>query len=121
MGEENNGNYVVLARKYRPQSFNELLGQDALVRTITNAIKNRYGAYMENSIKSVVLINDEEEDFIIRIITEEDTIYGPETTTIEEYLNGPESHTIACQLLYRFPKLCKHLYHCISIKPAVLQ
>ena len=33
---------------------------------ITNAIKNRYGAYMENSIKSVVLINDEEEDFIIR-------------------------------------------------------
>ena len=35
---------------------------------ITNAIKNRYGAYMENSIKSVVLINDEEEDFIIRII-----------------------------------------------------
>ena len=40
MAEENNGNYVVLARKYRPQSFNELLGQDALVRTITNAIKN---------------------------------------------------------------------------------
>ena len=69
---------------------------------ITNAIKNRYGAYMENSMKSVVLINDEEEDFIIRIITEEDTIYGPETTTIEEYLNGPESHTIAfkdCQFL----------------------
>ena len=69
---------------------------------ITNAIKDRYGVYMENDIKSVVLINDEEEDFIIRIITEEDTIYGPETTTIEEYLNGPESHTIAfkdCQFL----------------------
>ena len=69
---------------------------------ITNAIKDKYGAYMENSIKSVVLINDVEEDFIIRIITEEDTIYGPETTTIEEYLNGPESHTIAfkdCQFL----------------------
>ena len=69
---------------------------------ITNAIKNRYGAYMENSIKSVVLINDEEEDFIIRIITEEDTIYGPETTTIEEYITGPESQTTAfkdCHLL----------------------
>lgn len=69
---------------------------------ITNAIKDRYGAYMENSIKSVVLINDEEEDFIIRIVSEEDTVYGPETTTIEEYLNGPESHTIAfkdCQFL----------------------
>lgn len=37
-----NGNdkqYVVLARKYRPQNFDELLGQDALVRTLTNAIK----------------------------------------------------------------------------------
>ena len=69
---------------------------------ITNAIKDRYGAYMENDIKSVVLINDEEEDFIIRIVSEEDTVYGPETTTIEEYLNGPESHTIAfkdCQFL----------------------
>jgi DNA polymerase-3 subunit gamma/tau len=30
--------YRVLARKYRPQSFNELIGQDALVRTLTNAI-----------------------------------------------------------------------------------
>ena len=69
---------------------------------ITNAIKDRYGAYMENSIKSVVLINDEEEDFIIRIVSEEYTVYGQETTTIEEYLNGPESHTIAfkdCQFL----------------------
>jgi DNA polymerase-3 subunit gamma/tau len=31
--------YRVLARKYRPQDFSELLGQDALVRTITNAIR----------------------------------------------------------------------------------
>jgi DNA polymerase-3 subunit gamma/tau len=30
--------YRVLARKYRPQSFNDLLGQDALVRTLTNAL-----------------------------------------------------------------------------------
>ena len=75
---------------------------------ITNAIKDRYGAYMENSIKSVVLINDEEEYFIIRIITEEDTIYGPDTTTIEEYLNGPESPTVAfndCQLLTACPEV----------------
>ncbi len=30
--------YRVLARKYRPQNFDELIGQDALVRTLTNAI-----------------------------------------------------------------------------------
>jgi len=31
--------YKVLARKYRPQSFADLKGQDALVKVITNAIK----------------------------------------------------------------------------------
>lgn len=32
--------YLVLARKYRPQNFSELKGQDALVRTLTNAINS---------------------------------------------------------------------------------
>ena len=31
------GAYRVLARKYRPQTFDELIGQDALVQTLTNA------------------------------------------------------------------------------------
>jgi len=31
--------YRVLARKYRPQSFGELIGQGAMVRTLANAIK----------------------------------------------------------------------------------
>jgi DNA polymerase-3 subunit gamma/tau len=31
--------YRVLARKYRPQRFDELIGQDAMVRTLGNAIK----------------------------------------------------------------------------------
>ena len=55
MVEENKDNYVVLARKYRPQSFNELLGQDALVRTITNAIKNNrlHHAYILTGIRGV--------------------------------------------------------------------
>ena len=70
---------------------------------VTNTIKVRYGAYLENDIKSVILVDDDDEDeFIIRIVTEEYTKYGPETTTIEEYLNGPESHTVAfkdCQFL----------------------
>ncbi|MBL1148218.1 MAG: DNA polymerase III subunit gamma/tau [Pseudomonadota bacterium] len=30
--------YLVLARKYRPRNFSELIGQDALVRTLQNAI-----------------------------------------------------------------------------------
>ena len=32
--------YRVLARKYRPQTFADLIGQEALVRTLTNAIEN---------------------------------------------------------------------------------
>ena len=31
--------YRVLARKYRPQTFESLVGQEILVRTLTNAIK----------------------------------------------------------------------------------
>jgi DNA polymerase-3 subunit gamma/tau len=34
----NNNAYRVLARKYRPQNFDQLIGQEALVRTLTNAI-----------------------------------------------------------------------------------
>ena len=36
--QSNPSPYLVLARKYRPQNFSELIGQDALVRTLTNAI-----------------------------------------------------------------------------------
>ena len=31
--------YRVLARKYRPQTFSELIGQEAMVQTLANAIK----------------------------------------------------------------------------------
>ena len=31
------GGYVVLARKYRPRRFEDLIGQEAMVRTLTNA------------------------------------------------------------------------------------
>lgn len=34
-----NGAYRVLARKYRPQNFSQLVGQDAMVQTLGNAIK----------------------------------------------------------------------------------
>ena len=34
-------NYQVLARKYRPKKFSELIGQETLISVITNAIKLR--------------------------------------------------------------------------------
>ncbi len=54
--EENKDNqYVVLARKYRPQNFDDLVGQDALVQTLTNAIKNNrlHHAYILTGIRGV--------------------------------------------------------------------
>src|SRR4029079_418454 len=33
--------YRVLARKYRPASFEDLIGQDAMVRTVSNAFESR--------------------------------------------------------------------------------
>ncbi len=56
MAETNeNKQYVALARKYRPQNFEDLLGQDALVQTLTNAIKNNrlHHAYILTGIRGV--------------------------------------------------------------------
>ncbi|NCC21374.1 MAG: DNA polymerase III subunit gamma/tau [Alphaproteobacteria bacterium] len=39
MAEETKAPYRVLARKYRPQHFDDLIGQDTLVRTLRNAIQ----------------------------------------------------------------------------------
>src|SRR5690606_26443087 len=33
--------YRVLARKYRPQTFSELIGQEPMVRTLANAIERQ--------------------------------------------------------------------------------
>lgn len=52
---DNNSQYVALARKYRPQTFEDLLGQDALVQTLTNAIQNNrlHHAYILTGIRGV--------------------------------------------------------------------
>ncbi len=39
MSETNDTGYQVLARKYRPASFADLIGQDAMVRTLKNAFE----------------------------------------------------------------------------------
>ncbi len=53
--EDKNNQYVVLARKYRPQNFDDLLGQEALVQTLTNAIKNNrlHHAYILTGIRGI--------------------------------------------------------------------
>ena len=47
--------YRVLARKYRPSTFEELVGQDALVRTLSNAIESGRiaHAYMLTGVRGV--------------------------------------------------------------------
>ena len=37
--------YRVLARKYRPQTFAELIGQDAMVQTLANALTRDRSAH----------------------------------------------------------------------------
>ena len=50
-----NNNQQVLASKYRPQNFKELIGQDVMVQTITNSIKlNKLpNAYLLTGIRGV--------------------------------------------------------------------
>ena len=47
--------YVVLARKYRPQSFEDLIGQEAMVKTLRNAIASGRiaQAYMLTGVRGV--------------------------------------------------------------------
>ncbi len=47
--------YLVLARKYRPQNFGEIVGQEILVETLSNAIKNNklHHAYILTGIRGV--------------------------------------------------------------------
>jgi DNA polymerase-3 subunit gamma/tau len=47
--------YLVLARKYRPQTFKDLIGQDAMVRTLKNAFQSGRiaQAYMLTGVRGV--------------------------------------------------------------------
>ena len=53
INEQNN--YRVLARKYRPNDFSELIGQDTLVKTFNNALnKGRLAhAFLLTGIRGV--------------------------------------------------------------------
>jgi len=47
--------YQALARKYRPQSFNDIVGQETTVRTLQNAIKDEriHHAYLFSGVRGV--------------------------------------------------------------------
>ncbi len=51
----NSAAYAVLARKYRPSTFDDLIGQDAMVRTLTNAFSSGRiaQAYMLTGVRGV--------------------------------------------------------------------
>ena len=55
MADEIPQSYRVLARKYRPRNFDEVIGQDALVRTLKNAIETGRiaHAYMLTGVRGV--------------------------------------------------------------------
>ena len=50
--------YRVLARKYRPQTFAELIGQDAMVQTLANAIEREKRLKKWNRAWKVRLVED---------------------------------------------------------------
>ncbi len=54
-GDGPGGGYVVLARKYRPRTFADLIGQEAMVRTIANsfALRRVPHAYMLTGVRGV--------------------------------------------------------------------
>ena len=47
--------FIVLARKYRPQKFADLIGQDSLVQILTNAILTNKiaNAYLLTGVRGV--------------------------------------------------------------------
>src|SRR6195256_5792888 len=47
--------YQALARKYRPQSFSDVIGQDTVVRTLQNAIEGQriHHAYLFTGVRGV--------------------------------------------------------------------
>ncbi len=52
---DQNSSYVVLARKYRPESFETFIGQEAMVQTLKNAFEaNRIAhAFMLTGVRGV--------------------------------------------------------------------
>ena len=85
--------YRVLARKYRPQNFDELIGQDALVRTLKNAITSGRiaHAFMLTGVRGVGKTTT------ARIIAKALNYKGPDGTS--EATTGDTSDCSLCQAI----------------------
>jgi DNA polymerase-3 subunit gamma/tau len=85
--------YRVLARKYRPASFADLIGQDALIRTLTNAIASGRlaHAFMLTGVRGVGKTTT------ARILARALNCVGPDGT------GGPTAEP------------CGHCEHCLAI------
>jgi len=85
--------YQVLARKYRPQNFDDLIGQDALVRTLKNAIDSGRiaHAFMLTGIRGVGKTTT------ARIIAKALNYTGPDGTA--EPTTGDTSDCEICQAI----------------------
>ncbi len=77
-GQAAGAGYLVLARKYRPRRFEDLIGQDAMVRTIANsfALGRIPQAYMLTGVRGVGKTTTAR--LIARALNyETDTVHGP--------------------------------------------
>ena len=85
--------YVVLARKYRPQDFSGLIGQEALVRTLTNAIESGRiaHAFMLTGVRGVGKTTT------ARIIAKSLNYSGPDGTG--EPTTGPTEDCDTCKAI----------------------
>ena len=90
---EQNTPYRVLARKYRPQNFDELIGQDALVRTLKNAIESGRvaHAFMLTGVRGVGKTTT------ARIIAKALNYTGPDGKS--EATTGDTSNCALCQAI----------------------
>ncbi|KAF0229423.1 MAG: DNA polymerase III subunit [Beijerinckiaceae bacterium] len=73
------GAYRVLARKYRPQSFADLVGQEAMVRTLSNAFSSNriHQAYIFTGVRGVGKTTTAR--ILARALNyETETVHGPE-------------------------------------------
>ncbi|MEI9906399.1 MAG: DNA polymerase III subunit gamma/tau [Asticcacaulis sp.] len=76
--QEKSENYTVLARKYRPRTFADLIGQEAMVRTLTNAFSaSRIAhAFMLTGVRGVGKTTTAR--LLARALDyESDTVHGP--------------------------------------------
>ena len=84
--------YQVLARKYRPRTFEDLIGQEAMVRTLTNAFATGRiaHAFMLTGVRGVGKTTTAR--LLARALNNEtETIDRPSLTlTAGRHVNGPE-------------------------------